>query len=291
MHVLKPKKEGILFEFLLEALQGIKKNKLKNYLRSGAVSVNGKTVSQFDFKLKAGDRVALLTDKNEAAAQRLKSELSIVYEDDTLIVINKPSGLLTIATERENRKTAYYQVHRYLQHKKPSNPKPVFIVHRLDQDTSGLLVFAKSAEAKFFLQENWHDFEKNYFAVTHGIPAKKSGTLQSWLTEGQTLKVFSSPRETKDSKFAVTHYAVHPFSKKNGLLHIRLETGRKHQIRVHLAGIGHPVLGDEKYGGKENKKRSVRLALHCCFLKLRHPKTAQWMTFKSELPAELKKLL
>lgn len=290
MHVLKPKKEAPLFDFLLDALHGIKKTKLKSYLRENAISVNGKIVKQFDLMVKPGDTVALVTDKNEVNKQRLKSNLDIVYEDDLILVINKPSGLLTIATEKENWKTAYNYVHQYLK-TKTKNPKPVFIVHRLDQDASGLLIFAKNIEVKMYLQENWHEFEKHYFAVTHGIPSKKSGTIESWLNESQTLKVYSSPHETRDSKFAVTHYDVHPFSKTNGLLLVRLDTGRKHQIRVHLASIGHPILGDEKYGGKENAKRSKRLALHSCFLKIFHPKAGKPMSFKSPLPPELKVLL
>lgn len=291
MHVLKPKKEGPLFDFLLEALHGIKKTKLKSYLRDNAVTVNGKTVTQFDTVVKPGDTVALITDKSEAVKQKLKSRLDIIFEDETILVISKPSGLLTIATERENEKTAYAYVHQYLKTKDPRNPKPVYIVHRLDQDASGLLVFAKTLDAKMFLQENWHEFEKHYFAVTHGSPAKKSGTIESWLSEGPTLKIYSSPKETHGSKYSVTHYEVQTSSKENALLLVKLETGRKHQIRVHLASLGHPILGDEKYGGKENEKRSKRLALHSCYLLIRHPKTGKIISFESPLPPEFKTLL
>ncbi len=291
MHVLKPQKEAKLFDFLLEALHGIKRTKLKSYLRDNAITVNGKTVTRFDTPVKPGDTVALITDKGEAVKYRLKSKLDIVYEDASIIVISKPSGLLTIATERENEKTAYAYVHQYLQTKTPRNPKPVFIVHRLDQDASGLIVFAKNAEAKIFLQENWHDFEKHYFAVVDGIPKNKSGTVESWLSEGPTLKMFSSPKETHGSKFSITDYEVQPGSKKNALLLVKLHTGRKHQIRVHLASIGHPILGDEKYGGKENEKKSKRLALHSCYLRIQHPKTGDIISFRSELPPDFTQLL
>lgn len=291
MHVLKPKKEGPLFDFLLEALHGIKKTKLKGYLHDRAITVNGLTVTRFDAVVKPGDTVALITDKGEVMKQKLKSRLDIVFEDDTILVISKPSGLLTIATERENEKTAYAYVHQYLKTKDARNPKPVFIVHRLDQDASGLLVFAKNLNAKMFLQENWHEFEKHYYAVTHGTPSEEVGTIGSWLCESPTLKVYSSPKESSGAKYAVTHYEVKSSSKENALLLVKLETGRKHQIRVHLASIGHPILGDEKYGGEENSKRSKRLALHSCYLLIQHPKTGKIVSFESPLPNDFKQLL
>ena len=291
MHHLKVTRESTLFEFLLQGLQGIKKNKLKDYLRQQAISVNGKTVTQFDFSLKPGDQVGLQTDKQEAAKQSLRSRLDIIFEDDSLIIINKPAGLLTIATETEQKKTAYYQVHEYLMRENPRNQKPVFIVHRLDQDASGLIVFAKDIEGKIFLQENWHEFEKKYFAVVQGIPKERSGTISSWLRESKFLKVYTSPDPSHDAKHAVTHYQVVRTSGRLCLMEVALETGRKHQIRVHLASLGHPILGDEKYGGKENAKACKRLALHSYFLRIAHPKTHKFMEFETELPPEFESFL
>lgn len=291
MHVLKPKKEAKLFDFLLEALHGIKRTKLKSYLHDNAITVNGKTVTKFDTLVKPGDTVALLTDRGEAVKFKLKSKLDIIFEDESIIVINKPSGLLTIATERENEKTAYAYVHQYLQTKNPRNQKPCFIVHRLDQDASGLIVFAKNADAKIFLQENWHEFEKHYYAVVDGIPKKKSGVIESWLSEGATLKMYSSPKETMGAKYSVTEYEVQQASKTNGLMLVKLHSGRKHQIRVHMASIGHPILGDEKYGSKEIEKKSKRLALHSCYLKIQHPKIPGFISFRSELPPDFNQLL
>lgn len=291
MHALKVKHPVRLFDFLLEGLQGIKKTKLKDYLRQRAILVNGQIVTKYDYELKPGDVVGLQTDKKEAAKQSLRARLDIVYEDDTLIVINKPVGLLTIATEQENKKTAYYQVHEYLRSKDERNPKPVFIVHRLDQDASGLIVFAKDADSKMFLQEHWHEFEKRYFAAVQGVPPQKEGTVESWLRESKFLKVYTSPERSEGAKFAVTHYRVLRQTKSRALLEVALETGRKHQIRVHLASLGHPILGDEKYGGKENAKSSPRLALHSCFLRLTHPKTGKKMVLESKLPAAIENLL
>lgn len=291
MHNLKVTKPCRLFDFLLESLHGIKKTRVKDYLRDRAIVVNGKTVTQFDHPLHPGDEVGLQTDKKEIAKQSLRSRLDIIHEDETMIVINKPSGLLTIATEQEHKKTAYWQVHEYLKSRDPRNPKPVFIVHRLDQDASGLIVFAKNGEAKDFLQENWHEFEKKYYAVVGGIPPKKSGTIESWLRESKFLKVYTSPEPSNGAKHAITHYRILKHTDDAALLEVRLETGRKHQIRVHLASLGHPILGDDKYGGKENEKASRRLALHSYFLKIAHPETHRFMTFESKLPADMENLL
>ncbi len=291
MHLLKVTKPAILFDFLLDRLHGIKKTKLKSYLKERAIVVNGKIVTQFNFPLNPGDEVGLQTDKKEAAKQSLRSRLDIVYEDGTLIVINKPSGLLTIATETEQKRTAYYQVHEYLKSIDARNDKPIFIVHRLDQDASGLIVFAKNLNAKLFLQENWHEFHKKYFAVVNGVPPKKSGTIESWLRESKFLKVYTSPDPSEGAKHAITHYKILRHNSLHALLEVDLETGRKHQIRVHLASLGHPILGDEKYGGKENAKMAKRLALHSCYLKIAHPETHKALVFESKVPADLENLL
>ncbi len=291
MHLLKVTKPAKLFDFLLEGLHGIKKTKLKNYLRERAILVNGKIVTQFDHPLQPGDQVGLQTDKEEAAKQSLRSRLDIVYEDDTLIVINKPSGLLTIATEQEQKRTAYYQVHEYLMSQNPRNRKPIYIVHRLDQDASGLIVFAKNLNAKMFLQEHWQEFQKKYYAVVNGIPPRESDTIESWLRESKFLKVYTSPERSEGAKHAVTHYQVLRKSASAALLDVEIETGRKHQIRVHLASLGHPILGDEKYGGKENAKAAKRLALHSRYLKIRHPETNKPLSFESGLPPAMEQML
>ncbi len=291
MHSLTVKQDGLLFDFLLGALHGIKRTKLKDYLASGAIKVNGKIVTKASHSLQAGDAVALQTDKQEVMKEKQKSDINVVYEDDTLIVINKPSGLLTIATEKEQKRTAYYGVHRYLQNGNPNNKKPVFIVHRLDQFASGLLVFAKTAAAKMYLQENWHHFVKRYFAVVRGTPARKQDTIVSWLTENQFLKVHTSPYQTEDSKRAVTHYRVLESGRDASLVEVELETGRKHQIRVHLASIGHPILGDDRYGGKDNAKTAARLALHSYYLSISHPKTGKNLKFQTEQPREFAQFL
>lgn len=161
MQSFKVKIQAPLLEYLLQHWDGIKRSTLKDYLKSRAIFVNGKPVTQFDFPLETGDEITIEKDKEKAKAQELRSRLDILYEDDTIIVIQKPSGLLTIATQDEKTKTAFYQVYSYLKSSEKSFQKPVFIVHRLDKDASGVLILAKTAQAKEYLQDHWERFEKN----------------------------------------------------------------------------------------------------------------------------------
>ncbi len=287
------KKKTTLLEYLLETLQGIKKSKAKNYLKFRSVFVNGKSVTQFDYPLSPGDEVMLRTDKAEAQTAYLKSRLDIIYEDTAILVINKPAGLLTIATETIQTQTAYYQVHEYLNHSEPAKKKPVFIVHRLDRDASGLLIFAKSPEAKHYLQSEWPNFEKHYYAVVHGTPAKSADTIESYLAENKFLNVYSIQKQITNSKHAVTHYKV---LKSNGifsLLEVTIETGRKHQIRVHMSDMNHPIIGDERYAYKteaQNPSPAGRMGLHACYLAINHPATGKRVIFRSDLPHILSKI-
>lgn len=294
MQPLTVKEPGTLFDFLEKALHGAKRSTIKNYLRFGSVFVNGKSLTQHDHRLAPGDKVLIETDKKQALISQNKSWLDIVYEDSAIIVINKPAGLLTIATEKEQRKTAYHQVHEYLKHVTAlksgrANAKPVYIVHRLDKEASGLLILAKTLAAKVKLQEEWADFEKRYFAVVDGVPDEPEGTLKSYLKENQFLRIYATDRKSDDAKFAVTHYKVLKPKPPYCLLEVTLETGRKHQIRVHLSEMKHPIVGDPYYGKKPDPIK--RLALHGYFLSVRHPEDGKWMTFKTEIPDTFKKLI
>jgi 23S rRNA pseudouridine1911/1915/1917 synthase len=292
-------KHTTLFEYLEKELHGIKRTTLKNYLRHQAVFVNGTPISRHDHPLKSGDKVTVERDKQKAEANRYRSHLEIIHEDDALLVIEKPPGLLTISTEKVKTNTAFYQAHEYLkmyqalQHPKNRKPrelpsKMLFIVHRLDRDASGLLVLAKTPDAKYFLQENWAEFEKKYYAVVEGTLAKPSGEISSYLKENKILRVISSKEELPDSKHAVSQYKVLKVAGPRSLVEVTLKTGRKHQIRVHLASIGHPILGDKDYG---NASLSKRLALHAYHLSIVHPVTKKRMTFQSKLPQEIERLL
>ena len=209
--------------------------------------------------------------------------LEVIYEDDSIIVINKPAGLLTMATATERTRTAYAVLRHYLNSKRP--PQKLFIVHRLDREASGLLVFAKSVESKDRLQDQFKDHSagRQYVAVVEGRLMKDQITIQSHLAENAAYRVYSTPNR-KLGKLAITHVTVVRRKSKTSLVEIRLETGRKHQIRVHLAEQGHPIVGDKFYGSHVNPIR--RLALHGARLDFRHPVRGEQMTLRSAHPKE-----
>lgn len=281
------KKSG-LFDFLLESLPHFGRNKIKSFLKYRSVSVNGKITSQFNHALEPGDQISVKTRENILAQKDFsRSLLDILYEDGCIIIINKPSGLLTVATPTIKTQTAIHQINDYLNTENERKQKRIFVVHRLDQGASGLLVFAKTHEAKHELQNHWDQTEKRYYAIVEGVPKEPSGTVISYLQENKRMKVYSTTRG--GAKHSVTRYqlikTVGPYS----LLDIHLETGRKHQIRVHLSDIGTPIIGDDRYGAKTNPVG--RLGLHAYSLSILHPETGKRMEFKTELPKELAKLI
>lgn len=207
--------------------------------------------------------------------------LSIVHEDRDIIVIDKMSGLLTVSSEKVRDNTAYHILNNYMKKGDQRSRHRVFIVHRLDRDTSGVLVFAKNEYAKQYLQEEWQGFKKIYYAVVQGILQEKEGMISSYLTENRAQIMYSVKDPTK-GKRAITGYKVLQESKKYSLLEIELFTGRKNQIRVHMADKGCPVLGDPKYGIKDKSIR--RLALHAASMTLIHPHTKEEMTFTAPMP-------
>ncbi|HXV27326.1 MAG TPA: RluA family pseudouridine synthase [bacterium] len=291
-----------LLDYLFRVLRDTKKTRIKQWLKFRCISVNGVRTTQFNHPLKTGDQVSIRTGEDQFLL-RPALDVGIVFEDDFIVVAHKPSGLLSIATEKIQKRTAFYAVNEYLNRKeggarpglrrreyqKPRISKKLFIVHRLDKDTSGLMVFAKDEEVKFRMQEDWAKVTKKYYAVVEGAPGEKEGTLASYLRENTILRMTSSPKKSPDAKYAITHYRVLQTGRDYSLLEIDLETGRKHQIRVHMAKLGCPVAGDKDYGGKTNPAN--RLALHACFLAFEHPVTGERMEFRSVLPPPLKHLL
>lgn len=209
--------------------------------------------------------------------------VEILFEDDSIVVINKPAGLLTIATESERSRTAYALLRAYLNSKKP--PERLFIVHRLDREASGLLVFAKTVESKERLQHQFKDHSagRRYLAVVEGRIRENQFTIRSFLAENAAYRVYSTPNR-KNGKLAVTHVRVLKRTSKASFIEVQLETGRKHQIRVHLAEQGHPILGDKAYGSRSNPIR--RLALHGVQLSFKHPVTGESMSLRSVPPRE-----
>jgi 23S rRNA pseudouridine1911/1915/1917 synthase len=276
-----------LLPFLFASWPEEKRKQVRTWLKFQAVTVNGRAISQFDHPLKPGDEVAIRTDRHAAPKTVLRSGIKIIFEDATLIVIDKPEGLLSIASEAEPEKTAYFQLTEYLRGGRPQSRERVWIVHRLDRETSGLMVFAKTPEAKEALQGNWDQFEKRYEAVVEGRLPKKEGTLESDLDETNPFKVFST-RASAATRHAVTHYRVLGEANRRSLVQLTLETGRRHQIRVQLKDAGCPIVGDEKYEARTDPAK--RLGLHSCYLRFVHPVTQKELTFGSPLPKELARL-
>ena len=216
-----------------------------------------------------------------------QAEIEILFEDRDVVVIVKPAGLLTIATEKERNRTAYALLYEHVRRQRAGR---LFIVHRLDREASGLLVFAKSAEAKIALQEQFKDHSagRTYVAVTEGRIPRDVFTIESLLAENTAFRCYST-RDPAKGKRAVTHVKVLKRSPHRTLVEVRLETGRKHQIRVHLAEEGFPIVGDPAYGNGRNPIR--RMALHGAGLVFRHPHTGKTMTFSAPIPAEIESLV
>ncbi len=212
--------------------------------------------------------------------------ISILHEDRDILVIDKVSGLLTMGTDKVKENTAYYLLRDYVKKGNRKSQNRIYIVHRLDRDTSGIIVFAKTPKAKSYLQDNWFEFSKTYYAVVHGALAKKEGTVSSYLVEGDNYKMFSTT-DMKKGKLARTGYKVLKETEEYSLLEIALLTGRKNQIRVHLADMGNAVYADKRYGVKEKGK----LALHAGELTLTHPHSKQKMTFTAKVPEYFDKLM
>jgi RluA family pseudouridine synthase len=225
---------------------------------------------------------------NRLASKRQPGGLAILYEDKDLLVVEKPAGLLTVGTDSNKTRTAHYLLNDYVRKGNPKSRNRVYVVHRLDQDTSGLLIFARSEQAKRYLQEHWEETEKHYLAVVHGQLVPEAGRITSCLVENAAHNVYSSPDCAK-GKLSHTDYRQLRTAKGLSLVDIHLVTGRKHQIRVHFAERGHPVVGDKKYG--QDKPGSSRLALHARSITFTHPFSGRTMQFDTGLPDDFARLL
>ena len=213
--------------------------------------------------------------------------LTILHEDKDIIVVEKPAGLLTIGTDRDKSRTAHYLLNDYVRKGNPKSRNRVYVVHRLDQDTSGILLFAKSEQAKQFLQENWPQTDKHYLAIVQGSLTSKEGTISTCLAENAAQRVYSTSDPAK-GKLSHTAYKVLKESKGLSLLEIQLLTGRKHQIRVHFADLGHPIVGDRKYGTRDGMMK--RLALHAKSISFIHPFNKRPMLFDTGMPEDFVRL-
>lgn len=273
------KTKSSLLDYLTDI--GHTQTKIKQLLKHRAIRVNETVVKSLNHFLLKGDTVSISKDKKELKVSPPLG-IKIIYEDNDLIVIEKPPGLLSIASETEKIKTAYFQLNEYLRLRAPEAGERIFIVHRLDQNTSGLIVFAKNEKVKRELQGRWKEVEKRYYAIVEGTPVKKEDEIESHLKETKSLMVYSTRHSDEESKLSKTKYRVLKSGREFSLLDIQLVTGRKNQIRVHLADIGHPVAGDKKYGAKI--KPFSRLGLHAYLLSFKHPVTGKPLRFESKMP-------
>lgn len=229
-----------------------------------------------------------LNKNNRPPKKHQPRGLPILYEDRDVLVVEKPSGLLTIGTDRDKTRTAHYLLNDYVRKGDPKSRNRVYVVHRLDQETSGLLVFAKSEAAKQFLQEHWDQTDKHYLAIVHGRLQPKEGTFSSYLAENAAQRVYSTPDAAR-GKLSHTEYKVLKESKGLSLVAIHLLTGRKHQIRVHFSEKGYPVAGDRKYG--DGELISKRLALHAQSIAFIHPFSKKPMFFETRMPEDFVRLI
>jgi 23S rRNA pseudouridine1911/1915/1917 synthase len=275
--------EAQLLDWLLKHL-GESRSKVKATLQGHGIRVNGKVVTQFNYELKPGMKISVSTTKrNNQFRNRF---VKIVYEDAYLVVIEKNIGILSMPAGHSSLNVkAILDNYFHQSHQR----KHAHVVHRLDRDTSGLMIYAKDKDIALALEEDWHHtvFDRRYVAVLSGEMEDNEGTIANWLKDNQAYITYSSPVDN-GGKYAVTHYHVLDRFNNHSLVEFKLETGRKNQIRVHAADMGHPVCGDPKYGNGDDPLG--RLCLHAYVLCFYHPVTHKPMRFETQIPPEFIKL-
>lgn len=278
-----------LLDFLIEKEVRKSRNAIKSLLAHKQIKVNDKIVTQYNYELKVGDKVAVMKFDQSRKEKRLKG-LKIVFEDDDIIVVDKEAGFLSVSTDKEKLRTAYGMLNEYVKKKNKNKTARVFVLHRLDREASGLLIFARSAELQEMFQKHWNNIVKGYTyaAVVEGQLEPQEGTVVSWLTENKNFVMLSSKYDNGGLQ-SVTHYKVVKSVGRYSLVDFDLETRRKNQLRVQMQSIGHPVAGDKKYGASGNPIK--RVALHVRELILKHPGTGQMLEFKSTLPKVMQQLV
>lgn len=271
--------EGMLLEWLLENVKSMSKSKIKSTLQGRGIRVGQKIVTKFDYPLKAGMKISFSKTKQNNNVFKSRY-VKVVYEDQYLVVIEKNIGILSMAAGHStlNVKTV---LDDYF--KRSGQKCTAHIVHRLDRDTSGLMIYAKDKQTEMLLEEDWHHtvFDRRYVAVVCGEMEEDEGTIANWLTDNSAYITYSSPVDN-GGKYAVTHFHVLRRSTDYSLVEYKLETGRKNQIRVHSADMGHPVCGDIKYGNGDNPIK--RLCLHAYVLSFYHPVTHEPLNFETPIP-------
>ena len=278
---LKVSEQAELMKFLLVEIPSKSRSEVKSLLAHHQISVDNEVITQYNHPLEIGQEVVVNWTK--VLVEQQPQGLTIVFEDDYIIIIEKQAGLLSIATATEKEQTAYSILSEHVKKRDPKNK--IFVLHRLDRDTSGVMMFAKSEKVQQLLQNAWKEtvLERSYVAVVEGLVTQEQGTITSWLTESKAFIMYSS-RTPNDGQKAVTHYKVLKKNKHYSLLEVNLETGRKNQIRVHMKDIGHSVIGDKKYGA--TKHPIGRLGLHARVLAFKHPITNEEVRYETDIPKE-----
>lgn len=282
----KVHEECELLTFLISKYPHLSRNNVKSLLSNHQVAVDGAPVSQFNLKLVKDDIVIV---SKRRIAKKERKNLPIIFENNEFIVINKPSGLLSVASDNEKGRTAYRMVNDYIQ--QSDKHKRIYVVHRLDEDTSGVLMFAKNPEIRDALQNAWSDIVKSrrYYAIVEGVMENKHQKLVNFLKENSlNLMYVTDNAKSKDAKKCITEYNVVKSNQYYSLLDVNIETGRKNQIRVQLGNIGHYVIGDDKYGEPVNPLK--RLGLHSYELSFIHPITNKLFKFNAPIPNEFENL-
>lgn len=275
--------EAPLLEWLIANIKG-SRSKIKATLQGRGIKVNGKCVTQFDFPLQKGMKIAVSqTKKNDQFKSRY---VKLVYEDRWLVVVEKNIGILSMAAGHKSLNVKSV-LDNYFQ--KTGQKCRAHVVHRLDRDTSGLMVYAKDMETEQIFEHNWHEivYDRRYVAVVSGEVAENEGTIANWLKDNKAYVTYSSPVDN-GGKYAVTHFHVLDRTTEHSLVEYQLETGRKNQIRVHSADMGHPVCGDTKYGNGDDPIH--RLCLHACVLCFWHPITRERMEFDTPVPTSFRQI-
>ncbi|MDE7473096.1 MAG: RluA family pseudouridine synthase [Muribaculaceae bacterium] len=271
---------GTLLEFLIASMPERKRTNVKELLKHNSIKVGNLVTTQFDYPLKPDDVVAVNLTREWPRFYNRRVQL--VYEDDDIIVINKGYGLLSMGNDKVKEGTAYSILKEYVKWQDPRNK--IFIVHRLDRDTSGLMMYARNVQAKEAMQHNWNNMvlDRTYLAVVEGKVDDDEGEIRSYLAENSRYEVYSTDNPD-EGQLAVTRYKVLKRANGYSLLEVSLDTGRKNQIRVHMKDLGHPIAGDRKYGAKTSPIH--RLALHARTLRFVHPITRELMSFSTPIPA------
>ena len=269
-----------LMKFLMEKMPQNSRNSIKSMLTHKRVMVGEEVVSQYNYMLKEGQVVSI--GKSRVHKQDLKG-VTILYEDNDILVVEKDKGILSVATAKEKDNTAYSILKNYLKEVDPKNK--IFVVHRLDRDTSGVMLFAKTPKAQDILQTNWNEMvkERTYVALVEGAMEKETDTIVSYIAENKAYVSYSTTNENEGKK-AVSTYKVLKKNKNYSLVEVNIETGRKNQIRVHMQSLGHSIVGDKKYGATTNPLG--RLGLHAKSIIFKHPKTGKVLSFQTGIPAK-----